>query len=325
MTAAAMAVAIADIEAFRLRHSPVGGIPRRSEHEVSHLIRESAEQHDQRGEEARPSPSGASPRKPALRIVISLKNSPKGGEPVIITRGEHEQRARDRRTGERPAARSDRSSRSCAAARACRQKRAPRVLPVSDRSCAATPRTPPPRAPSPTPTAMMPTCSMLEYASSRLRFHWIKTNGVAISTESRPSVSSKPLRELRSQRGLRNQMDPQDAIQRAIQHADGHQHHGWRRRFTIRIGLPCVHRGQTSLGPVADQRKHDAEPQRKWMQLRRHLHETRPVERGHAFAERTLPGREQQHGPQQRKGEAEAAQHQKFPCRLERGVRYRET
>ena len=115
-------------------------------------------------------------------------------------------------------------------------------------------------------------------------------------------------------------MDPQDAIQRAIQHTDGHQHHGWRRRFTIRVGLPRVHGGETSLRPVADEGKHDAEAQRKWMQLRRHLHETRPLEGSHAFAERTLPGREHEHGPKQRKGEAEAAQHQKFPCGFERGV-----
>ena len=52
-----------------------------------------------------------------------------------------------------------------------------------------------------------------------------------------------------------------------------------------------------------DEGKHDAESQRKWMQLGRHLHETSPVERSHAFAERTLTGREQEHGPQQRKGE----------------------
>ena len=77
MAAAAIAVAIAEIEALGLRHSPVGGIARWSEHEASHLVRESAEQHDQRGEEARPLPSGASPKNPALRIIISLKNRPK--------------------------------------------------------------------------------------------------------------------------------------------------------------------------------------------------------------------------------------------------------
>jgi hypothetical protein len=99
-----------------------------------------------------------------------------------------------------------------------------------------------------------------------------------------------------------------------------HQHHGWRRRFTIRVGLPCVHGGKTSLGPVADEGKHDTEPQRKWMQLGCRLHETGPVERSHAFAERTLTGREHEHGPQQREGEPQAAQHQEFPGRLERGV-----
>ena len=42
------------------------------------------------------------------------------------------------------------------------------------------------------PTAMIPTCSMLEYASSRFRFHWIRMNGIATSTDSRPSVSRRP-------------------------------------------------------------------------------------------------------------------------------------
>ena len=46
--------------------------------------------------------------------------------------------------------------------------------------------------PIPMPIAMMPTCSMLEYASNRLRFHWITMNGTATSTESRPRASSRP-------------------------------------------------------------------------------------------------------------------------------------
>ena len=57
--------------------------------------------------------------------------------------------------------------------------------------CSSAPKTPA-SAPSPTPTAMMPTCSMLEYASSRFRFHWIRMNGMAMSTDSSPSASSRP-------------------------------------------------------------------------------------------------------------------------------------
>ncbi len=56
--------------------------------------------------------------------------------------------------------------------------------------CSSAPKTPA-SAPSPIPMAMMPTCSMLEYASRRFRFHWIRINGIAMSTESRPRTSRR--------------------------------------------------------------------------------------------------------------------------------------
>ena len=90
--------------------------------------------------------------------------------------------------------------------------------------------------------------------------------------------------EFRAERRLRDQVDPQNAIQGAVQHADGHQHAGRRRRFAIRVGLPRVHRRQTRLGTVSDQRKHHAEPQGEGMQFRRDLHEARPIEGSHALS-----------------------------------------
>ena len=58
----------------------------------------------------------------------------------------------------------------------------------------------------------------------------------------------------------------------------------------------------------------------KGCRRRRRLDETRPVQRSHALAEMSLAGGEQQDGSQQREGEAETAQHQELPARLERRV-----
>ncbi len=83
-----------------------------------------------------------------------------------------------------------------------------------------------------------------------------------------PERQQQAAGERRAERRLRDQVDPQDAVQRAVQHADGHQHAGRRRRFAVRIGLPRVHRRQARLRAVPDQREHDAEPQRERMQRR---------------------------------------------------------
>ena len=120
--------------------------------------------------------------------------------------------------------------------------------------------------PRPMPTAMMPDCSMLEYASSRFRFHWIRMNGMrraltAAQRQQKPPENSGPsaafeIRWMRSRQ-----------YSARVQHADRHQHARRRRRFAVGIGLPRVHRRQARLRAVADEREHDAETKRERMQL----------------------------------------------------------
>jgi hypothetical protein len=121
-------------------------------------------------------------------------------------------------------------------------------------------------------------------------------------------------------RRRRDHVDAQDAVHRAVEHAHGHQDHCRRRRFAVRVGLPRVHWGQAGLRAVADEREHHAQAQRERMHLGRRRHQPRPIERRHAFAQVTLPCGEQQHGAEQREPEAQAAQHEELPRRLEGGV-----
>ena len=148
----------------------------------------------------------------------------------------------------------------------------------------------------------------------------MRTNGVATATDRRPSISSRPPGEARAQGRLRDQVDPQQAVESAVQHPHRHEHARGRGRLAIGVGLPGVHRGQAGLRPVADQREDDAELERERMELVGQAHEPGPVQAGHPLPEEAPAGGEEQHRSQEREGEAEAAEHEELPRRLQRGV-----
>ena len=197
-----------------------------SQHQAADLVGEAAEQHDQR---ARGTPTVATvtcaPREAGRENHHLAEEQAEGRRAGDDHGGEHEQeRARDRRARERAGADPVEVRTSCAAARASRRRRARPASPTCGRSCAAARRRRPPRRPRPMPTAMMPTCSMLEYASSRFRFHWIRMNGIATSTDSRPSASSRPPENSGPSAAFEIRWMRSRQYNAAVQHADRHQH-----------------------------------------------------------------------------------------------------
>ena len=145
-------------------------------------------------------------------------------------------------------------------------------------------------------------------------------NGVATATDRSPSASRSPPEKLGTEGGLRDGVDAQQAVQSAVEHAHRHEHARRRRRLAVGVRLPRVHGSEARLRAVADEGEDDAELQGQGMELARHGDEARPVEAGHALAEDAPARCEEQHGAEQREGEAEAPEHQELPGRLQRRV-----
>ena len=145
-------------------------------------------------------------------------------------------------------------------------------------------------------------------------------NGVATRHRQQPQRQQKPAREIRTEGGPGDDVDAQEAVQSAVEHAHRHENARRGRRFAVGVRLPRVHGCKARLRAVTDYGEDDAELQRQRMELARHGDEPSPIEAGHALAKDAPPGREEQHGAQKREGEAEAPQDEEFPGRLQRSV-----
>ena len=140
----------------------------------------------------------------------------------------------------------------------------------------------------------------------------------ASTTESRP----KPISMCDGQRGLQRSFDEHlaahDGVDRDVQQQPGQHGRDGRRTFRVRIGQPVVQRREPDLGPVADEQEDEREAQDGGLELAFHGIQMRPQQRAHAFgAQHLLGGEVQQDRAEERLRDADAAQNEVLPARLE--------
>ena len=114
-------------------------------------------------------------------------------------------------------------------------------------------------------------------------------------------------------------VETHDAVKRAVDESGAEQRGGRHGRFRVGVGLPCMHRRETSLGAVADQHHHKPESHRGGLAFVRHFEEHRPVETVfRVVAEHRHRGEISQHRAEQGQRDPGAAKDDVFPRRFER-------
>jgi hypothetical protein len=100
---------------------------------------------------------------------------------------------------------------------------------------------------------------------------------------------------------------------------EARQHRRDRRRpFGMRVGKPRVERRETDLGAVAEDQKDEGDIEERRVEGGGALDQERPSHGVETFADDRLGGHVDQNGPEQSKGDADAAEDEIFPRRLER-------
>ena len=123
--------------------------------------------------------------------------------------------------------------------------------------------------------------------------------------------------ERRLQRALDQHLAADDGVERDVEQQPG-QHRGHRRRpLGVRVGQPVVQRHETDLGPVSDQQEHEGDRQHRRLELALDVVELGPQQRAAAGAQQLLGREVEQDRAEQRLGDADAAENEVLPRRLE--------
>src|SRR6185437_9336134 len=90
------------------------------------------------------------------------------------------------------------------------------------------------------------------------------------------------------------------------------------RALCMRIREPVVKRGEADLGSVADEEKHECEREHRRLELGFHRVEMSPEQRRHSLRAQYLLGSEvEENRSEERLGDADAAENEVLPARLQ--------
>ena len=167
----------------------------------------------------------------------------------------------------------------------------------------------------------MPMCSMLEYASKRLKSFCRAMNTAATAIDSSPMKIMIFPGELGFRcPGTTDLIDAQDRQKCATGDAAGQQGSHDARRFAVGVRLPGVHRRQAHLGAVTDEEQHKCrvEPLLGGGKFGRIFDQL--VEEQRRFQTRLERGIGQEQRTEQRQGNAHGTDQQILPGRLQERV-----
>ena len=134
--------------------------------------------------------------------------------------------------------------------------------------------------PTPRAVAMMPAWSMVWYASRRRKFFWTSTKGTEMPIDNMPNSSSRPPGKSGPSAAAGENVEANQAVERAVQHGRREDRRRRHRRFAVGVRLPGVHRREPGLGPVAEQRQDEGQPHGGLVQLRGARGQEGPVQPG---------------------------------------------
>ena len=124
--------------------------------------------------------------------------------------------------------------------------------------------------------------------------------------------------KLRLQRAFDEHLAANDGVDGDVEQQPGEHGRNRRRAFRVRIGQPVVQRREADLGAVTDEQKHERKAEHRGLELSLDAVQMRPQQRAHAFGAEDFLGREvQQDRAEQRLRDADAAEDEVFPARLE--------
>ena len=123
--------------------------------------------------------------------------------------------------------------------------------------------------------------------------------------------------EIRVQRSIDDHFHAHQGVQRHVQQQAGENRRHRRWTFGVRVRQPVVQGDQANLGAIADQQEDEGDGQHRRFQAAGGLVQHRPGEGVVRIRDHTFGGEVQQHGAEQRLGNADAAENEIFPRRLD--------
>ena len=133
-----------------------------------------------------------------------------------------------------------------------------------------------------------------------------------------PEPDQQVRREARPQARDRDEVEADQGVERGDQRHARKQRADRAGRLAVGVGQPGVERRQADLGAVARQREDERQPQQARVQLRRDRDEARPVQRVGAVAQDAHGRGVGEQRREQREADADRAQDQVLPGRLDR-------
>jgi hypothetical protein len=113
-------------------------------------------------------------------------------------------------------------------------------------------------------------------------------------------------------------LEAQQRIERDVEQQAGQHGRDRRRAFRMGIGQPGMKRRNADLGAVADQQEHEGERQQLGIEQRGGLDQQVPRHRRQAVADHVLRHQIDEDGAEKGEPDADAAENEVFPRRLDR-------
>ena len=155
----------------------------------------------------------------------------------------------------------------------------------------------------------------------RLMSRWRERKNAATTTDSRPKPIIRSPAKRRSQRAVGQHLAAQDRVERDVQQQAREHRRDRRRAFGMGVGQPVVQRHQADLGAVADQQEDEGQRDDGGLELPLDRIEVGPQQAAAFGADHPLGRHVQQDRAEQRLRDADAAEDEVLPGRLEAGRR----